>query len=122
MKHLLLFEEFNAVELKTLENWADSLFSDLGLDITFSRHFKERLNDSRGGRPIKYFELEKLIVKAYREAGYQLSSLPTSASVILKDRVSQLNIPLVMEPGRELVFKTIMRKSNFKSTNPEILI
>ena len=40
-----------------VEDYADRLFKELGLDVEFSRHFRDRLNDPRNAKPISAAEL-----------------------------------------------------------------
>ena len=46
-------------ELKEVEEFADQLFEELGIDIAFTNHFYERLNDPRNGKQITEEELRK---------------------------------------------------------------
>ena len=44
-------------ELKEVEIFADKLFETLGIDIAFTNHFYERLNDPRNVKQITETEL-----------------------------------------------------------------
>ena len=46
-------------ELQQLETYADRLFASLGIDVAFSKHFRDRLNDPRNNKPITMAELTK---------------------------------------------------------------
>jgi hypothetical protein len=125
MKYIRLFEELDSAELAALEDYADYLFSNLGVDIVFSRHFKERINDARNGRPITYDEVTELFRKARASAGREIAELPPHASAVLTDLVTKINAPFVMQRDarhreKDLVMKTIMRKSHFMSSDPHI--
>ena len=132
MKHIQTFDGFltenlDRDDLRELERYADSLFAKLGLDVVFTRHFKERLNDARSGKPITYRELENLFLKAYLKAGQQISKLPTDTEAVLRDTVSNLNAPFKIQGSpddteNDMIMKTIMKKPNFMSSNPEILV
>lgn len=135
MKHLSTFTEFLAEslswgDLKEIERYADSLFARLGLDVVFTRHFKDRINDARNGRPITYSELENLFLKAYLKAGQEISQLPSETEAVLKDLSSNLNAPFKIQdspedavgPDHEMVMKTVMKKPDFRSSNPAILV
>jgi hypothetical protein len=135
MKHIIsyatfLTENLGYSDLKELERYADSLFARLGLDVVFSRHFKDRINDTRSGKPITYRELENLFLKAYLKAGKEISELPAETEAVLKDVVSNLNAPFKIQdfPGdhggteHDMIMKTIMKKKDFMSSNPEILV
>ena len=121
-------EELSTDELKELESFADSIFRELGVDVVFTRHFKERVNDARNGRPITYHELKNLFLKAYLRAGQYISELPTETEAVLRDLSSNLNSPFIIQDSpndpshtdHDMVMKTIMRKQRFISSNPTI--
>lgn len=126
--HQFVNEDLSTGELKQLEEFADSLFQDLGVDVVFTRHFKERVNDARNGRPITYTELKNLFLKAYLRAGQYISELPAETEAVIRDLSSNLNSPFIIQdaPGdsshtdHDMVMKTIMRKERFMSNNPTI--
>jgi hypothetical protein len=102
------------------------LFSKLGVDVIFTKHFKEQVNSWREERkPITYEELENLFMKAYRNAGQIISELPDNTSVVLRDHWSRLNSPIKVndtQMDRKLIMKTIKRQQRFLSSNPIINI
>ncbi len=118
-KFLEIFEELDSRDFTELEEFADDLFSELGLDIVFTKHFKDRVNDWRESKkPITYEELENFFLNAYERAGKTLSKLPHDKEVVLRDHWSMLNSPVIMKKhGREndLIMQTIMRKKDFGS-------
>lgn len=135
MKYVKLFESFIAEELTNqqldaLEDYADRLFKGLGIDVVFTKHFKDRINDARGGKAITYQEVQQLFIKAYNKAGQEISNLPDETEAVLKDISSNLNAPFKIkedpssksETDTDMVMKTIMKKSNFLSSNPDILV
>jgi hypothetical protein len=133
MQYLIEFKDFvneylSDDRLEDLEKYADSLFRKLKVDVVFTRHFKERVNDLRNGKPITYEELENLFLKAYDQAGERISKLPTETEAVLKDISSNLNAPFkIKDPlghpsfiKHDMIMKTIMRKERFMSSNPTI--
>jgi hypothetical protein len=135
MKHILLFESFIVEELthdqlKSLENFADDLFNKLGIDVVFTKHFKDRINDARTGKPITYYEVQQLFLKAYNKAGQEISKLPPDTEAVLKDISSNLNAPFKIQDAQpshgdadtDMVMKTIMKKPHFMSSNPDIRV
>lgn len=111
------------VQLDALEKAADKVFGKLGLDIEFTRHFLDRANDSRNGKPITVRELAELFVKEYQRWGNTIAKMPHSSQAVMKDLSSELNIPFVLEPDgaeTDLVAKTVMRKKDFKTSNKEL--
>lgn len=122
-----LLEELDNRDFRDLERFADDHFSELGLDVVFTQHFKDRVNDARNGAPVSYDELEDLLLKAFNKAGRTLSKLPVESEAVLKQLATWLNVPVkVMDDPdhneKDLVFKTIMRKRHFETPNPEIRI
>ena len=135
MKHILLFEsfiseEFTHDQLTSLENLADDLFNKLSIDVVFTKHFKDRLNDARTGKPITYSEVQQLFLKAYHKAGQEISKLPPDTEAVLKDISSNLNAPFKIQDAPDsrgntdtaMVMKTIMKKQGFMSSNPDIQV
>jgi hypothetical protein len=108
-------------ELKDLEKFGDRLLNKFGVDIEFTRHFADRMNDSRNKPSVKVSELKKLFLSiASRQAKGIKSNV--NSEVVLKQMQSDLNIPVVIKYNRnkdeiEVVHKTIMRKKNFGTSD-----
>jgi len=122
-----LNEELDAQDFRDLERFADDHFNEIGLDVVFTSHFKDRVNDARNGAQVSYDELETLLLKAFDKAGHKLAKLPDESEAVLKQLATWLNVPIkvVADPDgseKDLVFKTIMRKRRFETPNPEIQI
>ena len=45
-------EEITKNDLNQIEKYADKLFADVGIDVEFTRHFLDRVNDERNKKPI----------------------------------------------------------------------
>lgn len=121
-----LLEEIQQHELDQVERFADALWQKLGIDVEFTRHFMDRLNDERNGKPISVAELVRLFKKEYEINGAAIAKLSGSEAV-MKDLVTALNLPFVIKPtrsgrGKELVAKTIMRKPKFHTPDPEYVV
>jgi hypothetical protein len=122
-----LTEEVSQSDLKELEKYLDKLFSILNIDVSFTRHFLDRVNDSRNGRPITVDELQLLFKKAIQKYGKKIPALGPDAEAVLNDMQSQINLPFVLKWDREnqeldLVAKTVMRKRNFMTTNQKLTV
>ena len=112
-------------DLQQLEIYADRLFASLGIDIEFSRHFKDRVNDPRNNKPITMSELTRLFKQVYKYHGKPIAQLGPDAEAVMKDMRTDVNVPFVLQwDGKELdlVAKTVMRKPNFATSNPEFSI
>ena len=126
-QHLIESEQtdITAQELQQLETYADRLFATLGIDIEFSKHFKDRLNDPRNQKPITMAELTRLFKQVYKYHGKPIAQLGPDAEAVMKDMRTDVNIPFSLQwDGKELdlVAKTIMRKQNFTTPNQEFAV
>lgn len=117
-------EDISPAELNNVERFADALWGKLGIDVEFTRHFMDRLNDPRNGKPITPAELIRLFKKEYERNGKSIANLNNSEAV-MKDLLTSINLPFVVKDTRkekELIAKTIMRKPNFKTPDPEYVV
>jgi len=67
-----LMEFMTQKDLNQVEDYADDLFRDVGVDIEFTHHFVDRLNDPRNGKEIESQELVDLFTKTYRKYGQKI--------------------------------------------------
>ncbi len=112
-------------ELNSIESYADSLFNKLGIDIDFTKHFFDRLNDIRNKKPISVAELIGVFKKLYKKHGKPLSRTEDDLEAVVKDFNKNINIPFVIDVdqnGIDMTAKTIMRKPDFKTSNPIIAL
>jgi len=108
-------------ELKAVEIFADRLLAKFDVDVEFTKHFADRMNDERNHPEIAIGELVKLFQKIAQNQAEKIKKYPGS-EVVLKDIQSDLNMPVVLKYDRkrgeiDVVSKTIMRKKNFKTSN-----
>jgi hypothetical protein len=120
-------ENISSEQMNLVEDYADRLFKELGLDVEFSKHFRDRLNDPRNAKPISAAELIGLFKRAYQRSGKKIAEMPPNAEAVLQGMRTDINTPFIIEFDRkngdlDLVLKTIMRKKNFTSTNEIIPI
>ena len=124
MKIQELMEAVTQSELDQVERFADALWGKLGVDVEFTRHFMDRVNDERNGKPISSAELVRLFKKEYERNGKQIAQLD-GAEGVMKDLLTTVNLPFVIKDtrdGKELVAKTVMRKDDFKTPDPEYVV
>lgn len=117
-----LMEEVTQQQINDLEKFADRILAKFDIDVEFTRHFVDRVNDSRNNPDITVAELQKLFKKIAKAKGKNLKQYK-GMEVVLKDLQSDLNIPVVVKfkDGEfEVTNKTIMRKKNFKTPDDTI--
>lgn len=114
-------------ELDRVENYADDLFNNVGVDVEFTAHFVDRLNDPRNGKDIESIELFDLFKKLYEKYGQKLPTLRKGTNALVNDMNSNINIPftLVWDANKkefDMVNKTIMRTKNFYSKDMKLKV
>lgn len=112
-------EEVTQSELSNVEAFADRLWGKFGIDVSFTRHFFDRLNDPRNGKPISTAELVRLFKKEYERWGKTISDLDGEG--VMKDSGTDVNLPFAKQ-GDKMAAKTIMRKQDFKTPDPEYVV
>ena len=117
-------EEVSQSQINDLEKFADRLLDKFDVDVEFSRHFVDRMNDMRNNPDISISELQKLFKKIAKKKAVNIKKNAGSEAV-LKDIQSDLNLPIVIKFNKndgefEIVNKTIMRKKDFKTPDTVI--
>ena len=104
-------------QLKELEKTLDKLFSEINVDIEFSRHFFDRVNDARNKDQIRISELRDLFRAEFKKYKGAFANMKDDYEAMLKSIQSKINIPFVININKdkeiELTAKTVMRKNNF---------
>lgn len=109
--------EMSKKQLNDLEKFADRILAKFDIDVKFTKHFLDRINDSRNNPDITVAEMQKFFKKIQKAKGENIKKLKNTEAV-LKDLQSELNIPVVVDykKGEFIVtHKTIMRKKDFKT-------
>lgn len=119
-----MYEEVSQKQLNDLEKFADRLLKKFDVDVEFTRHFADRMNDARNKPAITVAELQRVFKKIAKNKAKNIRQNPDSEAVI-KDLQMDLNLPVVIKYDRnkdefEVVNKTIMRKKDFKTTSKTI--
>ena len=114
-------EDVSQAQLNDLEKFADRILAKFGVDIEFTRHFADRMNDPRNKPAVKVQELQQLFKRIARNKAKNIRQNPDSQAVI-KDMQNDLNLPVVINYNKdkdefEVINKTIMRKKNFGTSN-----
>jgi cytidylate kinase len=114
-------------DLKKLEFYADKIFRNVGIDVEFTHHFLDRVNDQRNVRQITLPELAVLFRDQYQRWGKRIAQLGPEAEAVMKDMRSDINVPFVLKwdstnQELDLVAKTVMRKRGFKTPDQEFAV
>lgn len=116
-------EDVTQFDLDQIELYADRLFGKVGIDINFTRHFVDRVNDERNKKPITPSELTRLFKQEFKRWGKNIAQMGPDAEAVMKDMQTDVNMPFVLtwdsrNQELDLIAKTIMRKPDFKSPDP----
>lgn len=111
--------------LDKLEFYLDQLFKNVGMDIEFTRHFLDRVNDPRNKEQITLKELAILFKDAYNKYGKRIAQMGPDAEAVIKDMRSDVNVPFVLNwddrnQELDLVAKTVMRKKDFRTPDTQL--
>ena len=122
-----LHEDVTQGELNSLEKILDKVFGSIGIDVNFTRHFLDRINDPRNETPISIKELAMLFKKEYQQWGRPIAQMGPDKEAVMKDLASDINVPFALTWDREnneldMIAKTIMRKKNFHTPNKEFSV
>jgi hypothetical protein len=110
-------------DLDTVEKYADKLYKSVGIDVEFTRHFLDRVNDARNKKQITVAELIRMFKQSYKRYGKKIAQLGPDAEAVLNDMQTDVNMPFVLKwDGKELdlVAKTVMRKKDFATSNRKL--
>lgn len=119
-------EDVTQKQLNDLEKFADRLLDKFGIDIEFTRHFADRMNDDRNKPAISIAELQRVFKKIAKNKAKDIRQNP-DIEAVLKDIQADLNLPIVInydseKDEYEVVNKTIMRKKNFGTSSKVIKV
>ena len=117
-------EDISKSDLDQIEKYEDKLFLSVGFDIEFTRHFLDRVNDSRNKKPITSAELIRLFRLTYKKYGKKIPKMGADAQAVIHDMETDVNMPFVLNLDKsgmlDLDAKTVMRKKDFKTSNQKL--
>lgn len=111
-------------DISALETFADRLFAKVGIDVEFTRHFLDRVNDERNIKQITMGELTRLFKQEFKKWGKPIAQMGPDQEAVMKDMVTNINMPFALRWDHknnelDLIAKTVMRKKDFKTSNKE---
>ena len=75
-----MYEEVSQKQLNDLEKFADRLLAKFDVDVEFTRHFADRMNDKRNDPPITVAELQRVFKKIAKKKAKNIRQNPDSES------------------------------------------
>lgn len=119
-KNYLTEEKITQSQLDELEKVLDKLFAPVDINVEFTRHFMDRVNDARNVKDITIEELSNLYKKAYAKYKDRFAKMTDGFEAVLADIQTKVNLPFVINYDRrndefDLIAKSVMRKSDFKT-------
>lgn len=123
-------DEITQRELNDLERALDSFFQSLNIDVNFTKHFLDRVNDRRNKKQITLCELSDIFRSLYRKHDLHLLNLvkrQRDIEKVIKSISTSINIPLAFHWNKrgnelELIAKTVMRKKGFKTKDKVLTV
>lgn len=112
-------EIISSTALKSIEKFADAVLSPL--DVEFTRHFFDRLNDPRNEKPITSSELISFFKRLASKKDHLIQFLKKYREMVASDSNTDINIPFVNKVDTILA-KTIMRKHGFRTPDAKLTI
>ena len=83
---MFLLERFvTRSDLSQIEKYADKIFAKVGIDVEFTRHFFDRVNDIRNQIQITPAELTRLFKQSFKKYGKVISKLGPDAEGVITD-------------------------------------
>jgi hypothetical protein len=109
-------------DLDAVEKYADKLYKSVGIDVEFTRHFLDRVNDERNKKQITVAELIRMFKQSRKQYGKKIAQLGPDAEAVINDMQTDVNMPFALKwdsknQELDLVAKTVMRKKNFATSN-----
>ncbi len=111
-----------AVDIQQLEQFADRIFANVGIDVEFTKHFKDRVNSERNAKPIVPAELTRLFKQERKRYGKPIAQMGPDSEAVMRDLQTDINVPFALVLDKEndeldLIAKTVMRKKDFNTPN-----
>jgi tRNA nucleotidyltransferase/poly(A) polymerase len=104
-------------DLVKIDQYADKQLNPVDVVLT-DKHFFDRLTDLRNDKPITSAELIGFFKRLSKSKKKFIEFLKQYGEVVAKDNRTNINIPF-MTVANKLIAKTVMRKSDFKTSNPK---
>lgn len=104
------------VDIQRVEDYADKVMAPV--DVEFTRHFFDQLTRSEHNKEITDAELIGFFKRLSKQKNRFEEFINQYDEFVAKDRRTKLNIPFKSKVD-QIIAKTVMRKSDFKTSNAE---
>jgi len=109
--------EIPMADLVKIDKYADKQLNPVDIVLT-DKHFFDRLTDPRNKKEISQAELIGFFKRLGKKKKDFVNFLDLYGQIVAKDSRSKINIPF-MKQANKVIAKTIMRKDDFKTSDPE---
>jgi hypothetical protein len=109
--------EIPMADLQKIDKYADKQLNPIDIVLT-DKHFFDRLTDPRNKKEISQAELIGFFKRLGKKKKDFVNFLNLYGQIVAKDNRTNLNIPF-MKQANKVIAKTIMRKDDFKTSDPE---
>lgn len=118
MKHIKSFNMFvsEKVNMKKVEDFADDKLDPV--DVEFTKHFFDRLTRIEHDKEISDAELIGFFKRLAKKKKQFDRFMQQYDEFVVKDDRTEINIPFKSKVDK-IIAKTIMRKKDFKTSDPE---
>jgi hypothetical protein len=110
-------DEIPMADLVKIDTYADKQLNPVDVVLT-DKHFFDRLTDPRNKKEISQAELIGFFKRLGKKKKDFINFLNLYGQIVAKDNRSKINIPF-MKQANKVIAKTIMRKDDFKTPDPE---
>ena len=110
-------DEIPMADLVKIDKYADKQLNPVDVVLT-DKHFFDRLTDPRNKKEISQAELIGFFKRLGKKKKDFVNFLDLYGQIVAKDGRSKINIPF-MKQANKVIAKTIMRKDDFKTPDPE---
>ena len=88
-----------SVDIQQLEKFADRIFADVGIDVEFTKHFLDRVNNERNDKPIVPAELTRLFKQERKRYGKPIAQMGPDNEAVMRDLQTDINVPFALVLG-----------------------
>ena len=108
----LIQEDISMSQLNQVEKHLDKIWAKVGIDVEFTRHFHDRVNDERNKKPISTAEIIWIYREIYKKYGKPISKLSNGVEILLKETDLLESTAIFQEDATRRILKTLVDFDN----------